>query len=296
MNYYARHLGDYAKDTAHLSMIEHGAYSLLLDRYYATEQGIPEDQVYRVTRARSKEEKQAVDVVLDEFFKLVDGVWTNRRAEDEITKAQSKVKAAKENGKRGGRPKNNQEEQKNEHNNNQGITQEKPTGLFFGSENVTQEKALQEPITNNQKPNDPAACIANLEGCWPENQNRAPPSQPANETMPGNVAISIRLRELGVSITPSNPHAVAWGNSGVTPDLAAEAVQLARDRKGDTERIHPGYLDPIIRDLMTKKPTHGATQHAASQRSRETPHERIQRLNSSAETVRIIDGTAERTA
>ncbi len=25
MNYYERHLGDYAKDTAHLSMLEHGA-------------------------------------------------------------------------------------------------------------------------------------------------------------------------------------------------------------------------------------------------------------------------------
>ena len=36
MNYYERHLGDYARDTGHLSMLEHGAYSLLLDRYYAT--------------------------------------------------------------------------------------------------------------------------------------------------------------------------------------------------------------------------------------------------------------------
>ena len=30
MNYYERHLGDYARDTAHLSMMEHGAYGLLL--------------------------------------------------------------------------------------------------------------------------------------------------------------------------------------------------------------------------------------------------------------------------
>ena len=48
MNYYERHLGDYAKDTAHLTMIEHGAYSLLLDRYYGTEQGIPADQRARI--------------------------------------------------------------------------------------------------------------------------------------------------------------------------------------------------------------------------------------------------------
>ena len=84
MNYYERHLGDYAKDTAHLSMLEHGAYTLLLDRYYSTEQGIPADQVHRLTRARTREEKAAVDAVLSEFFTLEDGVWINGRAEELI--------------------------------------------------------------------------------------------------------------------------------------------------------------------------------------------------------------------
>jgi uncharacterized protein YdaU (DUF1376 family) len=70
MNYYERHLGDYARDTAHLSILEHGVYTLLLDRYYATEQPIPADQAHRVARARSREEKAAVDAVLSEFFVL----------------------------------------------------------------------------------------------------------------------------------------------------------------------------------------------------------------------------------
>lgn len=84
MNYYERHLGDYAKDTAHLTMLEHGAYNLLLDRYYATESGIPADQAHRLARARTREEKDAVDNILAEFFELVDGVWRNHRAEEEI--------------------------------------------------------------------------------------------------------------------------------------------------------------------------------------------------------------------
>ena len=58
MNYYERHLGDYAKDAGHLSMLEHGAYSLLLDRYYTTEQPIPADQarwdVYRKLHSDSQ--------------------------------------------------------------------------------------------------------------------------------------------------------------------------------------------------------------------------------------------------
>lgn len=96
MNYYERHLGDYAKDTAHLTMIEHGAYSLLLDRYYGTEQGIPADQAHRIARARTKEEKAAVDVVLAEFFLLVDGIWTNQRAEEEIRRERKKRAALKD--------------------------------------------------------------------------------------------------------------------------------------------------------------------------------------------------------
>ncbi|MCL2656836.1 MAG: DUF1376 domain-containing protein [Betaproteobacteria bacterium] len=90
MNYYEHHLGDYAKDTSHLTMLEHGAYRLLLDRCYGTEQGIPADQAHRVARARTREEKAAVDAILDEFFTLKDGVWVNARAEEEIAKFAAK--------------------------------------------------------------------------------------------------------------------------------------------------------------------------------------------------------------
>ena len=37
MNYYKRHLGDYAKKAGHLSTWEHGAYTLILDAYYDRE-------------------------------------------------------------------------------------------------------------------------------------------------------------------------------------------------------------------------------------------------------------------
>jgi len=51
VNYYKRHLGDYAKDTRHLSMMEHGAYGILLDHYYATEKAIPNDLCERIANA-----------------------------------------------------------------------------------------------------------------------------------------------------------------------------------------------------------------------------------------------------
>ena len=84
MNYYERHLGDYAKDTGHLSLLEHGVYTILLDRYYSTEAGIPADKAYRLARARTDEEMAAVDCVLEEFFTLEDGTWTHGRCEEVI--------------------------------------------------------------------------------------------------------------------------------------------------------------------------------------------------------------------
>ncbi len=145
MNYYERHLGDYAKSAGHLSMLEHGAYTLLLDRYYTTEQPIPADQAHRVCRARSKEERAAVDAVLAEFFTLTDGAWTKGRVQLEITKMQAKVKAAQENGKRGGRPKQ---------------TEQKPGGFPAGSESVTQAKAHHAPDTRHQSPDTEAKASA----------------------------------------------------------------------------------------------------------------------------------------
>lgn len=96
MNYYEHHLGDYAKDTAHLTMLEDGAYRRLLDRYYGTEQAIPADQAHRICRARSRDEKAAVDAVLEEFFFLSDGAWKNNRAEEEIKKFSDKKPKADE--------------------------------------------------------------------------------------------------------------------------------------------------------------------------------------------------------
>ena len=127
-------------------MLEHGAYCLLLDRYYATEQGIPADQAHRLARAKSKDERAAVDAVLAEFFTLETGIFVNGRASREVEKAQSKIKAAKQNGRLGGRPKG---------------TQKEPSGLSMGSENRTQDQSkpnpLQTPDTRHQTNKDPPA-------------------------------------------------------------------------------------------------------------------------------------------
>lgn len=108
MNYYQHHIGDYTRDTAHLTMIEDGAYRRLIDLCYATEKPLPVDPraIYRLVRAGTKEERDAVDIVLAEFFDKGPDGWRQKRCEEEIAKARDKSgKARTSAGKRwqGGR-------------------------------------------------------------------------------------------------------------------------------------------------------------------------------------------------
>lgn len=95
MNYYKRHLGDYAKDTRHLSLAEHGAYCLLLDYYYSTERPIPDDRCERIANAYTDEERKAVRNVLEAFFTLAPEGWRNQRADEEIAEFHAKSLKAK---------------------------------------------------------------------------------------------------------------------------------------------------------------------------------------------------------
>lgn len=97
MNYYERHIGDYLKDTAHLSMIEHGAYSRLLDVYYTREGPIEDGEAIRLVSARTPAERAAVRAVLLEFFEP-DGeppLWRHKRCDAEIARYQDKRGKAK---------------------------------------------------------------------------------------------------------------------------------------------------------------------------------------------------------
>jgi len=134
LNYYNRYPGDYSRDTAHLSLIEHGAYALLLDTYYATEKPLPMEkkQLYRICRASTATERKAVDVVVAQFFISDGDVLRNARADQEIGSALARQAAARENGNRGGRPRKTQpiteQEPSGFHIDNPGGTQEEPSG------------------------------------------------------------------------------------------------------------------------------------------------------------------------
>ena len=94
INYYERHIGDYLKDTAHLSLLEHGIYSRLLDIYYSRDGDVPADQVMRLIGARTDEERSAVRDVLNEFFDVDGDALRHRRCDREIAKYREKQRKA----------------------------------------------------------------------------------------------------------------------------------------------------------------------------------------------------------
>jgi uncharacterized protein YdaU (DUF1376 family) len=222
VNYYERHLGDYARDTAHLSLLEHGVYTLLLDRYYATESPIPADQAHRVARARTRDEKAAVDAVLSEFFILADGLYRNRRADEEIAKLQAWLTSQRENGRKGGRPRKEKKPGPEE-------TQKEHMGFERDNPNETQLKAHQTPDTRHQTNT-------------PDSTQQAPkipegacaPAQPSVEPTERGRACLL-MRAAGCSLTnPSHPDLIAALAEGVTPEAlghaAAEAVEGSKTK------------------------------------------------------------------
>ncbi|WP_165924017.1 YdaU family protein [Paraburkholderia sp. BL9I2N2] len=89
MNFYKHYIGDYQRDTGHLSVTEHGAFRLMLDVYYATEKPLPLDRkaLYRLLRAESGLDRFAIDSVINQFWVETNEGFINRRADAEVAKA-----------------------------------------------------------------------------------------------------------------------------------------------------------------------------------------------------------------
>lgn len=118
LQWYPRYTGDYARDTKQLSMMEHGAFTLLLDHYYST--GLPllsnansnassnaelmpdHSRLYRLCGAISKEEQAAVDHIIMTFFYWTDDGYVNNKASQTIEKQQAAHAKRVNAGRKGG--------------------------------------------------------------------------------------------------------------------------------------------------------------------------------------------------
>ena len=86
MNHYPRHIGDWLRDTAHLSEVEECIYSRCIDQYYSREKPLPLDlgQCARLVRAASAAARKALATILPEFFTEGPDGWHQKRCDEEI--------------------------------------------------------------------------------------------------------------------------------------------------------------------------------------------------------------------
>jgi uncharacterized protein YdaU (DUF1376 family) len=130
MHYFQFNIGDYIKNTIHLSLMEDLAYRRLLDHYYDSEKPIPTD-IPMVSR-KMRLDASIIETVLNEFFQLTPEGYRNHRADLEIASYHEYMAKQKANGSKGGRPKK---------------TQPKPTA----NPSQTQNNPKQKPLTTNYK-------------------------------------------------------------------------------------------------------------------------------------------------
>lgn len=128
MHYYKFHIGDYARDTSHLTVIEHGIYRLLLDWCYLNEKPITTERAMRVGRGYPEETQS----VLSEFFSQTDDGWMHARVVAEVDHYHAQSEKNRKNGAKGGRKK----------------SETNPVGSQSGSETNPNHK----PLTINQEP------------------------------------------------------------------------------------------------------------------------------------------------
>jgi uncharacterized protein YdaU (DUF1376 family) len=139
MHYYKRNIGDYAKKAGRLSMLEHGAYTLLMDAIYDREFFPTLDEALDWAWARDDVEVAAVKFVLNRFFELRnDGRYVQKRIQDELdsykAKAETNTRIAKE-----------REEKRK-------LKNEASRSVNESCEKKHESPPNHKPITNNQEP------------------------------------------------------------------------------------------------------------------------------------------------
>lgn len=135
VHHYPHHIGDYRRDTGHLTNDEDLAYRRMLELYYDTEAPLPNDVEWIARRVQS--DPAIVTRVLRDFFVQDGAVWRQSRCDEEIAAYRVVVERNRNNGKNGGRPVLHRK------------TQSQPKRNPLESQPITKN---QEPGTTSQTP------------------------------------------------------------------------------------------------------------------------------------------------
>lgn len=234
MNFFKLYIGDYQRDTAHLSITEHGAYVLMLQHYYATEKPLPTGKaLHRMLRAQDKAERDAIDSVAEQFWKSTENGLVNERADVEIAKAcaqgETNARIAREREAR-------RKAQREQH--------EQSTNR------ATNDQPNQTPDTRLKPKGEQAASTAQ-----PLPREEPPPAAAFDPIVSRSIEL-VALLKRGASLQASNPIVRAWAERGITDAQALTALEIAEQRRADKanpQAINAGFLNSILGDVIAPK-------------------------------------------
>ncbi|MCP4799613.1 MAG: DUF1376 domain-containing protein, partial [bacterium] len=142
MHYYKFNIADWVKDTAHLTLKEEAILLRLFNYYISTETNIPTKTQMVLRKLRLGDESETVEILLEEFFTKEKDGYHIKELDKLISEYQKRAEKNRNNGKSGGRPKNND--------------LAKPTGLPDANQVDTESKPdgnlNYKPLTKNQEP------------------------------------------------------------------------------------------------------------------------------------------------
>lgn len=268
MNFYKHHLGDFMRDTSHLSILEEGVYRRLIDQYYIRESALPADPrlLYKLARAMSKDERQAVDDVAAEFFTKIDGLLHHKRCDEEIAAYLEKQEKAQKSAEARWQKKPSDASPKPPDSQSDGNANASPNAMRTHSEG----NASQKPEARSQNPEkaEAASLIRESDGA-------AADSKPDSQTQADTFAAELRAR--GVTVTAQNHTLKQWISDGITLTALLDAADIAvkrRKAKGQAGEVRAGYIDAIVRDPQfgkEKKPAERwwTTQKGIDKKARE---------------------------
>lgn len=277
MNYYKRHIGDYAAATRHLGMLEHGAYAMLLDVYYMAEGPLPADvkSAARKAGARSRDEVAAVELVLREFFVLQDDGWHQPRCDAELAAMRDRASSNAAVGRKGGRPRKTggSEPPVSE---TQSVSEKNPMGFAAETQSVSENANAppqvetlaisHKPIANSQYMNSSSSSDggggagAGLSG---DDDGRSPVSESewaerfSAEAWHAVSGYDVHDR------TKFWPLAREWVDAGVSVGEMRAAVRRARSEATEPIAYLPGYVARVLRSMREAAQRQGVAPGAA---------------------------------
>lgn len=150
MYYYKRNIGDYHKKAGRLTILQHGAYTLLIDACYDREVFPTVDEAIDWVWASTDEEVLAVKFVLKKLFTEINGVYIQSRIQEDLDKyhkmgeTNKRIALDREEKKRLNKTNRTVKSTKRV----QGVNDKVP----LVERAVNEAPPNQEPLTNNQEP------------------------------------------------------------------------------------------------------------------------------------------------